>query len=301
VTTPPDTADPDVVRTILHTNEPLELLLHGDEFDTWRVGAAAVVKFPTNEIDAAKVTLELAVDALARPRVGELMPPIALVGDPSTDFPWPYLGYRAAPGIQGQTIDGVTIRPGAGLAGGIRSFFGRLHVIAEDDAHAAGIGDRAVSYEVPSLTDAAIEATTAIAGDAVSQFLDERPPKGGARRVLCHTDLKGEHLFVDEGASRLTAVIDWADAEVSDPAIDLAGVVGWLGPAFAREVAGRSGSGAGSSSGSGSVWDDPQLADRAIWLARAGILAYWNLVVTGREQAPFPVIASQLRAAFSDA
>jgi aminoglycoside phosphotransferase (APT) family kinase protein len=290
VTRPPDTADPDVARALLRTNEPLDLLLHGDEFDTWRVGDGMVVKFPRNEIDAAKVPLELAVDALARPRVGELMPPIVFVVEPSNDFPWTYLGYAAASGTQGQTIDGVTIRPGAGLCEAIGSFLDRLHVIDEDPAHAAGLGDRKVSFDVPSLTDAAIEATTAIAGDAVRRFLDQPPPELSRERVLCHTDLKGEHLFVDETRSRLSAVIDWADAEVCDPAIDLAGIVGWLGPDVARRVA----------AASAAAFDDPLLVERAIWLARAGMLRYWDLVVAGKEHGPFPVIASQLRAAFAE-
>jgi len=256
-----------------------------------------VVKFPTNETDAEKVPLELAVDTLVRPRVGELMPPIVLIGEPSSDLPWPYLGYAAARGIQGQTIGGATIRPAAGLPGTIGSFLEGLHMIGEDESHAVGIGDRTVSYELPSISGAAKEATTAIAGDAVSRFLDEPPPVPHVRRVLCHTDLKGEHLFVDETCSRLTAVIDWADAEVSDPAIDLAGIVGWLGPAVAREVGG-SASAASRVSASISASADPQLTDRAIWLARAGMLAYWNLVVAGEVDAPYPVIASPLRAAF---
>jgi hypothetical protein len=288
VTSAPDTTDPSVVRSILRSDDSLNLLLHGDEFDTWRVGRNVVVKFPTNEIDAAKVPLELAADALVRPRVGELMPQIVLVGEPSTDFPWPYLGYAAASGIQGQRIDGVTIDPGIGLAGSIGSFLERLHEIGEGEAHAAGIGDRIVSYEQPQLTQATVDTTTAIAGDAVARFLLEQPPSPQVRRVLCHTDLKGEHLFVDRSCSWLTAVIDWADAEVSDPAVDLAGVVGWLGPSVARDVVATSAS------------KDPRLADRAIWLARAGMLRYWNLIVAGDEQAPLPVIESQLRAAFGE-
>jgi hypothetical protein len=284
----PDTTDPSVVRSILRRNDSLELLLHGDEFDTWRVGRNVVVKFPTNEIDAAKVPLELAVDAVVRPRVGELMPRIMLVGEPSIDFPWPYLGYSSASGIQGQRIDGARIDPGIALASSIGSFLERLHEIGEREARAAGIGDRIVSYEQPSVMQATIDVTTAIAGDAVSRFFLVAPPSAEVRRVLCHTDLKGEHLFVDRSCSGLTAVIDWADAEVSDPALDVAGIVGWLGPSVARDVVAASGS------------QGPHLADRAIWLARAGILRYWNLVVAGDEQAPLPVIESQLRAAFGD-
>ena len=53
-------------------------------------------------------------------------------------------------------------------------------------------------------------------------------------RTLCHTDIKGEHVFVDEDRRRVTSIIDWADTEVCDPAKDYAGLVGWLGPTFAR-------------------------------------------------------------------
>jgi len=86
----------------------------------------------------------------------------------------------------------------------------------------------------------------------------------------------------------VTAIIDWADAEVCDPAKDYAGLVGWLGPSFARACAEASGE------------DDPTLGDRAIWLNRAGILRYWDDVVAGRERAPIPLITEQLRTALSD-
>ena len=60
--------------------------------------------------------------------------------------------------------------------------------------------------------------------------------RGAAAGVLCHADLKGEHLFVSEDGTRLTAIVDWADAAIADPAADLAGLAIWLGPAFVREV-----------------------------------------------------------------
>ena len=276
------------MRAILRTNEDLSLLLHGEEFDTWLVGSRMVVKFPTNDEDAAKVALELAADRLVRPVLGGLMPSITLVGAASDDFPWMYLGYEVAAGLQGQTIEGVSIEPGHRLAANIASFLDRLHAIGEDDAHGAGLGDRAVPLELPVVADPVIEAMRGIAGDRVVTFLEEPSPQPCRRRVLCHTDLKGEHLFVDEARSRLTAVIDWADAEVSDPALDLAGIVIWLGPGFARAVAARC------------ETADPGLAERAIWLARAGSLGYWDDLLAGREDAPLPLVESQLRVAFDE-
>lgn len=63
--------------------------------------------------------------------------------------------------------------------------------------------------------------------------LDEAPDDGGAR-VLTHSDLTPEHVLVGDGG-HLAAVIDWSDARISDPALDLAGA--WLfGAAFADRV-----------------------------------------------------------------
>ena len=42
-----------------------------------------------------------------------------------------------------------------------------------------------------------------------------RPARKGGARVLCHGDVKGEHLYVSEDGGRLTAIIDWADMAIS--------------------------------------------------------------------------------------
>ena len=58
----------------------------------------------------------------------------------------------------------------------------------------------------------------------VRAALDVAPDDGGAR-VLTHSDLTPEHVLVDR-EGHLAAVIDWSDARISDPALDLAGA--WL-------------------------------------------------------------------------
>jgi len=60
----------------------------------------------------------------------------------------------------------------------------------------------------------------------------------------------------------------------------------WLGADFVREAA-------------ASEPDDATLADRAIWLARAGALSYLDDVRAGREDGPMALIAEQLRMAFA--
>jgi aminoglycoside phosphotransferase (APT) family kinase protein len=284
----PPLTSPEQVRSLLGTDLPLGLLLATDEFDTWAVGDELVAKLPRNEVHAWKVASELALHGLLRERLGDLVPAIRRAGEPAEGFPFPFLVYDRARGLQGQDNDGATISPGPGLAASAARFLAALHAIAPEVAYAHEAGDREVWFETPALSPATVERVSAIAGDGLRRFLDATPPAASDRRVLCHTDLKGEHVFVDAARLRLTGVIDWSDAEVCDPAKDLAGFAIWLGPAFVREVAAALGD------------EDPTLAERAIWLGRRGLLDYWDAVLAGRETAPIPLIERQARIAFSD-
>ena len=55
-----------------------------------------------------------------------------------------------------------------------------------------------------------------------------------ADRVLCHADLVPEHVLVRDGA--VAGIIDWGDARVTDPAIDLAWPLHGTNRAFADAV-----------------------------------------------------------------
>ncbi len=69
---------------------------------------------------------------------------------------------------------------------------------------------------------------------AVAERLLDGVQAVGAQR-LCHGDLVGEHLLVRAG--RVSGVIDWGDARVTDPAVDLAWVLHGTTEAFANQVA----------------------------------------------------------------
>jgi aminoglycoside phosphotransferase (APT) family kinase protein len=53
----------------------------------------------------------------------------------------------------------------------------------------------------------------------------------GVRTALIHADLGPDHLLVRDG--RMTGIIDWTDAEIGDPALDLS----WLLNGAPAEVA----------------------------------------------------------------
>jgi aminoglycoside phosphotransferase (APT) family kinase protein len=53
--------------------------------------------------------------------------------------------------------------------------------------------------------------------------------------VLIHGDISGDHLLLD-GDSGLGGVIDFGDAMISDPALDLAGILNDMAEPFLAQV-----------------------------------------------------------------
>jgi aminoglycoside phosphotransferase (APT) family kinase protein len=62
----------------------------------------------------------------------------------------------------------------------------------------------------------------------LSALLDERPEPFAGSPVLLHGDLAAEHVLVDDHGMPI-GVIDWSDAMIGDPAMDLAGLLHWGG------------------------------------------------------------------------
>ncbi|WP_369134859.1 phosphotransferase family protein [Modestobacter sp. I12A-02662] len=83
-------------------------------------------------------------------------------------------------------------------------------------------------------------------------------PRPARELVLAHADLGAEHLLESDG--ELTGIIDWADAAVTDPALDLARPYRDFGPAFLDDVLLAHGS------------DTPELRQRVTFFARCAAL-----------------------------
>lgn len=74
---------------------------------------------------------------------------------------------------------------------------------------------------------------------AVEAFLAAAPPAPAHRLVFCHHDVRDDHVMVDPASGLVTGLIDWGDALLGDPALDLATVLADFGPdVYARVLAG---------------------------------------------------------------
>lgn len=157
------------------------------------------------------------------------------------DEPTAILAYRRLPGAP---LHLTPVADPLALSGPLAEFLSGLHVPPPIDD---GLGSPAALVEVDDtpaeewLADAAESyETAAVAIDPadrarVEAFLAAAPPAGPRRLTFCHNDLGAEHLLV-EGAS-ITGVIDWSDAALADPAVDLARLYRDLGPDVAARIA----------------------------------------------------------------
>jgi aminoglycoside phosphotransferase (APT) family kinase protein/isopentenyldiphosphate isomerase len=138
--------------------------------------------------------------------------------------------------VEGEAADPATLTPRDG--GVFAAFITALHATplplaadagcpsaADDHLERAARGERFARRVLPLLPPD-------VRGKGVA--LLERVAVVG-EQALCHGDLVGEHVLVREG--RLSGVIDWGDARVTDPALDLAWALNATAVGFADAVA----------------------------------------------------------------
>jgi aminoglycoside phosphotransferase (APT) family kinase protein len=184
-----------------------------------------VFRVPRRPAVAAALEVERRLLALLVTRVPVPVPDMSLhrLADGT-----PYGLYPRLPGSPAGCEDAGPV------AGGVAAFLTALHAVDPLDALLLGLtspekldldllASRAAAEVVPLLpweSVAALRDAFAVLRDPV------------AVETVVHADLGEANLLVSEGA--LAAVIDWTDAHVGDPAMDLAWFAQCLGPAGAR-------------------------------------------------------------------
>ena len=125
------------------------------------------------------------------------------------------------------------------LASQIGGFLSRLHSLPVERARSAGVPDLDL-WEDHYVE--LIERAQRHLGPAGRRWLSGQAEafaaSGGTRavtRTLIHGDISGDHLLLD-GDSQLAGVIDFGDAMVADPALDLAGILNGMGGRFLEHV-----------------------------------------------------------------
>ncbi len=212
----------------------VEELAYGFDNTVLLVDGTWAVRFPRRQMGADLVGKELDLLPLLAPRLPVPVPVPALIGRPADGYPWPFWGARLIAGTEvadaGLPEEGRPL-----LAAGIGAFLRVLHDPELAREHGAGLPRDPMRRALPAARGpVGRESLDRLATlghwqarspvDAAYDALVRRgsrlgPPHG--EPVLVHGDLHLRHVLVGpDGAP--TGVIDWGDACLADPAVDLA-------------------------------------------------------------------------------
>jgi len=208
---------------------PVRQLATGWDNTVYLVDGRWVFRFPRRDVAVPGVRREIAVLPSLAPRLPLPVPVPELVGAPSPEFPWPFWGARLLPGrelAEAGLPDGDRVE----AARGVGRFLRALHDPALVPLYAGVLpvdplrrGDPAVrAARASQRLDRLVRAGTWTADPAVEDLLTRAGRLGPDPEdpLVVHGDLHVRHLLVD-GGGRATAVIDWGDLCLADPAVDL--------------------------------------------------------------------------------
>jgi aminoglycoside phosphotransferase (APT) family kinase protein len=210
----------------------------GFDNTAFRVNGEYVFRFPRRQVAVPLIEAETRLLPMIAPRLPLAVPVPVLNGRPMAGYPWPWSGYRMIPG-RTACAAAPDDAARAATAEPLARFLAALHAVPADLAAGAGAGpDTWRRLDLAHRRPQAQDNLRRLAGRGVVQdpgplqrILDGAPaayvPRGD---TLVHGDLYVRHLLVDSD-NRLTGVIDWGDAHLGDPAVDLAVAHTFLPPA----------------------------------------------------------------------
>jgi aminoglycoside phosphotransferase (APT) family kinase protein len=229
------TVDAALVRRLLHDQfaelelRSLEQLGEGWDNSVWLVDEQWVFRFPRREIAVPAVARQVALLPRLAPHLPLPIPEPFFTGVPGEGFPWPFFGAQLLRGREAayaSSSDGDRARAARPLGEFLRALHdpALLELPGVDALPVDPMGRADMARRVPmarerlaELSEAGIWDAPPAAEEVVDAAAALPSPSG---RAVAHGDLHLRHLLVEDDGTP-SAVIDWDDLCVGDPAIDL--------------------------------------------------------------------------------
>ena len=226
---------------------PLQLLGAGFRSVAVETAGGVVVRIARNAAAMAGHAKEARFLPALRGRLPAAVPDPRWHAGPSEPFPFGALGYPKLPGapLLPEHLAGTGL---ASVAGGVAAFLLALHRIPREEAVGLPVmGPEAHHRDLTALQDEVLPPLRAALTEreyrTVTRWWDELLADEAMTRyplAVCHGDLWYENILVEraggpEADHRVTAVLDWENASVGDPARDFATQL-HLGAPFADRV-----------------------------------------------------------------
>ncbi|MFE6288148.1 aminoglycoside phosphotransferase family protein [Streptomyces sp. NPDC057877] len=254
-------------------------------YSTWWVGTRQVLRLAPDREAAVRQRRELRLRDLVRPQLPVAVPTSVAYGEWAPGLTYTLDSKVPGGSAEGHEVSAVGEADLAGLLTGLRA-------VPVRQAELLGV-PRVAPRSLEALRRAAVRAAERLAEadefDAARLHQLTPPaavqlaaPPGGA--VLVHHGLADDHLVVSADG-RVRGVLGWTDAVVGDPAEDIAGLALAVGAPAAVRAATLAGYGA-----------RPCL--RGLWLARCDAVTDLADRLSGRGDAPLPLLRTRLRRAW---
>jgi aminoglycoside 2''-phosphotransferase len=280
--------DARLVRQLLDAQFPIlkdssiVFLRQGWDNSAWLVDRQWIFRFPRRLARQVWLESELAVLGLLAERPQPVLVPTPVYrGKPGRQYPCRFMGYRRLEGTPGDHFDIHSIERQT-TARRLGELLTQLHSIDLESAAANGVQ----SFE--STAHEAVDDVVAMRDTVLPRLPEELVPVCAPflhgtctlpraeveRWSLIHSDLVDEHVLFDAGG-RVTGVIDWGDACLSNPAFDFGGLFAWLGADFVRDVLAHY-----------PLITDPAFADEIAFYGRCMALVTYGYSLQGRDTSP---------------
>jgi aminoglycoside phosphotransferase (APT) family kinase protein len=228
------TVEPEQARLLIESQFPelapitLELVGEGWDNIVYRVNRNYVFRFPRRQIGSTLVAVEEKILPLLNHRLPLPIPKLLFFGKPTPEYRWSFLGYNF---LQGRSACAAHLNnlQREELAVPLAQFLKTLHAIPEQEALNLGAQyDKLGKLNVPFRYPQAQQNIAKIREiglfdncDALLEILETlKDLQDTGKKTLAHGDLYARHLLVDKH-HQLSGIIDWGDAHVGNPAIDL--------------------------------------------------------------------------------
>lgn len=132
-----------------------------------------------------------------------------------------FMLYERLPGVELAELHGDLINE-AGRQCGVA--LSKLHLLPLDVPRRCGVQKDRTLEHIERFRSEVLPRLPTGSRDAGEELLGSYP-SGVVEPSLTHSDVAGDHLLLDPGDARLTGIIDWSDAQIGDPALDLAWVL----------------------------------------------------------------------------
>ncbi len=211
------------------SDERIARLGAGWDHELYSVGEDWILRFPKRAERVPWLLREIEIMELVAGALKHLVARFELRGRPGSGCPYPFVGYRRLIGICADQTGHVS----RALPADIGQALSRLHRVSVDQIPPTPVGGEPDSWDqlATQLQSVATVVQPLLSEDLLARarpYLNGRrqpPPRREEQRAI-HNDICPEHLIVAPRSGRLTGIIDFSDATVGDPALDMVGLIG---------------------------------------------------------------------------